>query len=250
MDFARDSSFLMHTEPPARFILSVVIPVHNEAVALGRFLAVLIPLLEKSYPGQHEVIVVDDGSTDGSAQRVGVATPHVKILSHPERKGSGAARKIGSRRAAGEIVVWVDGDGTYAPKDVIHLAQLAVRCDQVIGVRSVDFGRWRGLRLGVKRATAKLAGCLWRTPIPDLNSGLRAMRRDRLRVWLEKLPDGFSCATTATLAALNHRQRVRFAPIAYHPRDGQSPSKFHPCWDTLRLWRAVGRCWLQKRLSG
>lgn len=249
--FSRPStaaSFPMRPETEdAAVLLSVVIPVHNEAVALGEFLRTLIPLLESALPRRHEILVVDDGSDDGSADTASAFAGKVRIFRHSERKGSGAARKTGSRRAAGEVVLWVDGDGTYAPTDVLRLARLAVACDEVIGARSMDFGRWRGLRVLVKGTTAQVAGMLWRTAIPDLNSGLRAMRRDCLGVWLEALPDGFSCTTTATLAALNHGQRVRFEPIDYRARAGGSSSKFHPYWDTLRLWRAGWRCWRQRR---
>ena len=157
--------------------------------------------------------------------------------------GSGAARKRGSNAATGEIVIWVDGDGTYAPQDVLRLAQFSPSDDQIIGVRPCDFGRWRWLRLCVKGITARLVGVFWRTSIPDLNSGLRAFRRDCLQIWLDELPDGFSCTTTATLAALNHGQNVRFVSVSYFPRRENSHSKFHPLWDTLRLWRAVARCW-------
>lgn len=226
--------------------LSVVIPVHNEAVALGEFLRTLIPLLEAAFPRRYEVLVVDDGCTDESVRMASTSSDTVQILSHSARKGSGASRKTGSRHASGEIVVWVDGDGTYFPHDVLRLARLAVACDEVIGARSADFGRWRGLRSFVKGMTAYVAGMLWHTAIPDLNSGLRAIRRESLGVWLDELPNGFSCTTTATLAALNHGQQVRFEPVDYRARAGGCSSKFHPCWDTLRLWRAVGRCWRRR----
>ena len=237
--------------PPKRadyaLLLSVVIPVHNEAEALGRFLDSLILLLEAALPSKYEIIVINDASTDKSGEVATDAGTNVTLLTQARRKGSGAARKLGSSRASGDIVVWVDGDGTYAPSDVLCLAQFASSDDQVIGARPSDFGRWRRLRLGVKGITRWLAGLLWHTTIPDLNSGLRAFRRDCLLTWLDELPDGFSCTSTATLAALNHRQNVRFLPVSYSARRENSRSKFHPIWDTLRLWRAVGRCWWRRQ---
>jgi YD repeat-containing protein len=97
--------------------------------------------------------------------------------------------------------------------------------------------RW--LRLMVKRTSFLFASLLWLRWIPDLNSGLRVFRRECLLEWVHQLPDGFSCTSTATLAALSNRQRVEFVSIPYRSRTNGAASKFHPFFDTLKLWRAI-----------
>lgn len=230
---------------PVTIKLSVVIPVHNEAPSLALLLPELKRRLDELFPDAHEILVVDDGSTDeiaATAQSAGV-----KLLHHAQRGGSGAARKTGSRAAAGEWIAWLDGDGTYPPEALVALLHALSTADQVIGARSTDYGRLRWLRLLVKGRTAKIASWFWRTQIPDLNSGLRVFWREQVMAWIDELPDGFSCTTTATLAALNHGQKIVFVPIDYRPRTAQTHSKFHPVWDTLRLWRTLGRMWCRRR---
>lgn len=224
--------------------LSVVIPVHNEATALAALLNELTIKLELLAPGGWEILVVDDGSTDDSIPVTKL--PGIRFFRHPRRSGSGAARKTGTRAATGGMIAWIDGDGTYSVNALTAAISALGDADQVIGVRSTDHGRLRVLRLAVKNGTARLAGWLWKISIPDLNSGLRIFRRTSITAWIDELPDGFSCTTTATLAALNHRQRLVFLPIAYGARGTESHSKFHPLWDTLRLWRVVWRCWLRR----
>lgn len=224
--------------------ISVVIPVYNEGAALTQLVPEITHQLNLFAPSDWEILVVDDGSTDEISAVSQM--PGVKLLRHTQRTGSGAARKTGSRAAAGQIIAWIDGDGTYSAVSLTAALTLLNGGDQVIGARSTDYGYLRLLRLAAKNGTARITGFLWTTSIPDLNSGLRVFRRESLLAWIDELPDGFSCTTTATLAALNHRQRVLFLPISYRPRHAESSSKFHPLIDTLRLWRAVWRCWCRR----
>lgn len=221
--------------------ISVVIPVHNEAPALREFLPALKILLDDFFPDLYEIIVIDDGSTDEVAAIAQM--PRLTVLRHTTRCGSGASRKTGSRVARGDIIAWADGDGTYPPDALVAALHALGEADQVIGARKTDFGRLRGLRLMIKNCTARIASRLWQTAIPDLNSGLRVFRRQSMMAWIDELPDGFSCTTTATLAALNHGQKIVFVPIDYRKRATLTDSKFHPIWDTLRLWRTLWRMW-------
>lgn len=232
---------------PERGSLSIIIPTHNEAGSLLPLLERLSRLLHDEFDSTSEILVVDDASTDATPSVLKSAGIPLSIITHSRRKGSGAARKAGSLCARAVNCAWIDADGTYDPVDLIRLASHLQVADQVIGSRSAEISSPRFLRWAVKKSTATLAGVLWGTQIPDLNSGLRVFQREKMLEWLEEVPDGFSCTSTATLAALNHRQRVLFFPINYKARLNNAPSKFHPAWDTLRLWRAVWRCWMKYR---
>jgi len=141
----------------------------------------------------------------------------------------------------------MDADGTYRASDLRCLFNNISSADQLIGTRSRDFGRAGRVRFLVKSMIARIAALLWRrADLVDLNSGLRIFRRASLLEWLHDLPDGFSCTTTATLAALNRGQKVRFVPISYFPRDSGTKSKFHPFFDTARLLRAGWMQWRRK----
>ena len=225
--------------------LSVVIVAFNEAPALREVLAGLQRELPAAAGGAFEVIVVDDGSTDETstvARSAGVI-----VVQNCNRLGSGASRRQGARATRGELVAWMDGDGTYPVEALVAALRALGEADQAIGVRSVDHGRLSGVRMAVKGILASFAAKLWRTPIPDLNTGLRVFRRTAMMSWIDELPDGFSCTTTATLAALNHHQTLVFIPIDYRPRASGTRSKFHPLWDTLRLMRAIWRMWRRRK---
>jgi glycosyltransferase involved in cell wall biosynthesis len=188
-----------------------------------------------------EVIVVDDGSTDCTLSACAEDLSWVRVIRHETRRGLGSAFKTGIAAARGDRIAWIDGDGTYDPRSLVMLLNQMESFDQVVGARSTDYGRFKWPRLVVKRASYLVASALWGRWIPDLNSGLRVFRRESLLAWAGELPDGFSCSTTATLAALNRRQRVAFVPIPYHARACNVPSKFRPVVDTFRLWRVIFR---------
>ncbi len=230
--------------------ISVVIPVYNEALALGAVLTELTTTFAETGYTDFELLVVDDASTDRSAHVVQVfeGAP-LRWISHEKRMGSGAARRTGSRAALGDYVGWIDADQTYPAAALPAMFEQLRHCDQVIGSRRVERGHTPRLRAMVKSVTAATAGVLWRTRIPDLNSGLRVFRRTALLEWIDELPDGFSCTTTATLAALNRGQAVAFHPIDYRARPIGSHSKFHPLIDTWKLWKVVFRQWRRRHVG-
>ena len=222
----------------SKLSLSVIIPVHNEALTI---MGVLTDLKEAfaDLGSELEVIVVDDASTDDSGLAVRKAGSFVTLIRNPRRLGSGRARRIGSEVASGEYVAWIDGDGTYAVADLLKLFDGIGDADQVVGARRSDFGPLRLLRVSIKCFNNLLASLLWGRRIKDLNSGLRIFRREALMDVLPELPSGFSCTSTATLAGLNRGQRLVELPISYKPRLRGGKSKFHPITDTWRLWRVV-----------
>lgn len=243
------------TSPPNIVDLTIVLPVLDEAVVLGRVLDdICAAFVDLSF---EIIVVVDTRSVDGSAQLLeeyaetllrGGVPPILRIISlSPPRCGTGTARMIGSRESRGALIGWMDADGTHSPSDLRRLVDTIGSADQVVGTRARDFGHASRLRFLVKLLVTKLAALLWCQPdLADLNSGMRIFRRDRLFQWLNELPEGFSCATTATLAALNHGQSIRFSQISYFARSPGTKSKFHPLFDTARLLRVVWRQWRRK----
>jgi len=193
--------------------VSVVIPAFNEEGGIGSVVAGL-----RAAGPFAEVLVVDDGSTDATAARAEAAG--ARVVRHPYNKGNGAAVKTGIREAKGEVVLLMDADGQHDPSEIQKVIAPIGMHDLVIGARSArDQGFVRALGNAVFRS---LAGWLTGRPIPDLTSGFRAARRDRLLEILHLLPNGFSYPTTSCLAFLKAGHNVTFVPITAHARVGTS----------------------------
>jgi glycosyltransferase involved in cell wall biosynthesis len=146
---------------------------------------------------------------------------------------------VGVRAARGEIVVMLDADGTYPAAAIRELLRYFPVYDQVNGARTSEQGTHRWLRRPAKWIIRKLACYLTGHKIPDLNTGLKAFKRQAMLPWLWVVPDGFSCVTTMTLAFLTNGHPVAYVPIEYRPRIGRS--KFHPLKDTLAYLSSVLR---------
>ena len=210
--------------------VSVVLPVYNESEHLGAELDRIAAALEAS-AYSWEILVVDDGSDDGSG-RLALGRPGVRLLRSDRNRGAGSARRIGTVAARGRIVVWTDADMTYPNDQIPELVEALGDADQVVGARDSEQGTMKVLRVPAKWAIRRFASYLTRTRIPDLNSGFRAMRRNVAVQFTDDLPNGFSCVTTLTVSFLMNGYRVRYTPIPYHPRAGRS--KFHWWADTRR----------------
>jgi glycosyltransferase involved in cell wall biosynthesis len=226
-----------HTTDPGEVDVSVVLPVYNER---GHLLAE-IDRIRHALEGSsysYEIIVVDDGSTDGSGDRLR-ALDGIRLISFPRNRGSGSARKAGSFAARGRVVVWTDADMTYPNDRIPELVKELEGHDQVVGARTSEQGTAKALRVPAKWAIRMLAQYLAGVKIPDLNSGLRAFRRSVAVQYLHLLPAGFSCVTTITMAFLANGYSVRYVPIEYRPRAGES--KFHWWKDTRRYLLQVVR---------
>lgn len=209
-------------------LVSIVIPVYNEEEALGHDLdTILAAMAGSGY--EYEVLVVDDGSQDRTAEIVR-ARPQVRLIQHASNRGTGAALNTGIRQARGNIIVMTDGDGTYPNQDIPRLLSHIGECDMVVGARSREYGRLRWLRWTTKTFIRLLASYLVETRIPDLNSGLRVMKRELIERYWHLLPRGHSWVSTITLAHLSDGYAVKFVPIDYYPR--RSKSSFHPLADT------------------
>jgi glycosyltransferase involved in cell wall biosynthesis len=217
--------------------VSIVLPVYNEKGHLGAEIDRIRAAMDRSRYS-YEIIVVDDGSNDGSGDALR-QIDGIRLIQFGTNRGSGSARKFGTRAARGRVVVWTDVDMTY-PNDLIpELVDQLEGYDQVVGARTSEQGTHKVFRVPAKLFIRKLASYLVQTPIPDLNSGLRAFRRDVALQYVSQLPPGFSCVTTITLTFLAHGYSVRYWDIEYSERAGSS--KFHWWTDTRRYLLQVIR---------
>ncbi len=207
-------------------MLSIVLPAKNEAAALTH----VLPALRNSHP-EAEIIVVDDGSTDETAEIC--SQNGVKTLRQPYSMGNGAAIKRGARTASGETIVFMDADGQHDPSLIDQLTRrLDEGFDMVVGARD-----WSG-QAGVSRGLANalynwLASRMTGFEVKDLTSGFRAVRADRFREFLHLLPNGFSYPTTCTMAFFRSAYAVAYEPIPVARRVGKSHIK--PIRDGLRF---------------
>jgi len=207
-------------------MVSVVIPAYNEADSIRGVVDEIKSVLGPSGI-DYEIIVVDDGSKDGtSAALVGQG---VTILSHPQNKGYGASLKTGIRSAKGDIIVITDADGTYPPSYIPGLVRAIEEdgYDMAVGARTGKDVNIPLVRRPAKFILKKLADYLSETKIPDLNSGLRAFRKELAFNYFHLLPSGFSFTTTITLALLSDGYNVMYTPIDYRARSG-GKSKISP----------------------
>lgn len=217
--------------------VSIVLPVYNEKGHLREEIDRITKAMDAS-TYSYEVIVVDDGSNDGSGEALR-EIEGIRLIQFGTNRGSGSARKFGTRAARGRVVVWTDVDMTY-PNDLIpELVDELEGYDQVVGARTSEQGTHKLFRVPAKLFIRKLASYLVETPIPDLNSGMRAFRRDVALQYVSQLPPGFSCVTTITLTFLAHGYTVKYWPIDYFERAGES--KFHWWTDTRRYLLQVIR---------
>jgi glycosyltransferase involved in cell wall biosynthesis len=229
--------------------VSIILPVFNEKGHLDDEIERIRKTMDDSVYS-YEIVVVDDGSTDGSGQRLR-EIEGIRLLQFATNRGSGSARKYGTMSARGRIVVWTDVDMTYPNDTMPELLAELDGFDQVVGARTTEEGTLKLLRMPAKWMIRKLASYLTGVSIPDLNSGFRAFRKDIALQFLHLLPKGFSCVTTITMAFLSNGYSVRYVPIEYAPRAGES--KFHWWKDTKRYLLQVLRLtlmWEPMRVFG
>jgi glycosyltransferase involved in cell wall biosynthesis len=195
--------------------ISIVIPVYNEADNLAKLLGKIQVL---RLP-QAEIIVVDDGSTDRTADIA--LNAGANVIRHPYNIGNGAAVKSGIRAARGKLIVLMDGDGQHQPEDIPKLLAEAENYHMVVGARSKG-SKTRFHRNVANLAYNVLASYVTQFRIKDLTSGFRILTRlDALR-FIDLLPNTFSYPTTLTLAILRSGLTVKYVPIQTLYRSGQS----------------------------
>lgn len=207
---------------------SVLIPAFEEESSIAAVIAEIRSLGEWK-----EIIVVDDGSSDGTA--AAAESAGAKVVRHPYNKGNGAAVKTALRAARGDFIVLLDADGQHPPAEIPRLIDELEDYDLVIGARSfksqATFSRGVG-----NGALNRFASMLSGVPVADLTSGFRAAKRSLFREFVHLLPNGFSYPATSTLAFIKAGYNVCFVPIDGQKREGNEKSKMRP-W--REGWRFV-----------
>ncbi len=212
--------------------VSVVVPAFDEAAHIVDGLAELESVLDAS-GWQYELIVVDDGSTDGTGEVA--ARAGYRVIRHPRNMGYGAAIKRGIATAKHPWILITDADGTYPPAAIPRLLEVAPAHDMVVGARIGENVHVPIQRIPAKWFLTRLANYLAGQRLVDLNSGLRLIRTELVRRYLYILPRGFSFTTTITLAAACNDHPVAYIPIDYASRLGQSKIRPRNAFDFLLL---------------
>jgi glycosyltransferase involved in cell wall biosynthesis len=220
--------------------VTVVIPALNEEAVIGRVIEQIAATLSGAWI-PHEILVVDDGSTDRTAA---IAAAHgARVLSHPYNLGYGRSLKDGICAASHETILITDADGTYpierfpdliAEADTYHMVVGARRGREYKGTPTKRFAR-----LIFKLLSEFTTG----RSIPDINSGLRVFRRGDILPFFPQISSGFSFTTTVTLAYMLNDLLVHYVPVAYHKRAGQSKVRYFR--DTLRALQIIVQAILQ-----
>ena len=225
------ASMSVSVPSPQTPYVSIILPCYNEQDHVTAEVERICTAMDASGYA-YELLAFDDASTDQTLARLQEAAPdfpHLQVVHFHRNGGSGTVRRIGTQRARGEIVVWTDADMTYPNERIPELVQILEKdstLDQVVGARTSEQGTHKILRVPAKWFIRKLAEQLTNSEIPDLNSGLRAFRREVALPYMKLLPPGFSCVTTITLAFLSNQHDVRYVPIEYAKRAGKSKFRF------------------------
>jgi len=194
--------------------ITVLIPAFNEEHGIGSVLDAFLELADKQQIAA-EIIVIDDGSQDGTA-RIVESRVGVKLVQHDSNRGYGASLKTGIRHATNDLILIADADGTYPIESIPRLLDCIDQFDMVVGARLGQHVRIPLMRRPAKWLLGKLARFLAQRDIPDLNSGLRIFRRELAERFYTLFPDGFSFTITITMAALTNGYRVKYVPVNYY----------------------------------
>lgn len=218
---------------------SIIIPAYNEEKAIYNVLDDLINKIEQGN-NNYEIIVVDDGSNDSTFD-ICNKIRGIKLIRHDYNRGYGAAIKSGIKNGKYENIVIIDADGTYPNDKVLEMIQIysTTGSDMVVGARIGKNAKIPIIRRPAKWFIGLIANILCGRKIPDLNSGLRIIKKEVIEKYIQILPDGFSFTTTITLAMLTNGYSVKYVPINYFKRKGNS--KIKPIRDTLNFIQLIIR---------
>lgn len=210
--------------------VTIVIPAFNEANTINEVLNDILTACSKNF---HEIILVDDGSTDNTAA---IAKRHgVRVISHLHNRGYGASLKTGINCSRTEYILTMDSDGQHTSEDVNKLLNLADAYDMIVGERTelIHSSLWR---MPGKWLLSIMANYLAKQKIPDLNSGLRVFKKDIILKYMHLCPSGFSFSTTITMTMFSRGYNIKYIPIKIKKRDkGKSTVSIRTGFDTIIL---------------
>jgi glycosyltransferase involved in cell wall biosynthesis len=211
--------------------ISVIIPAFNEGLVIRNVVKQIRTVVEK-LDKNHEIIVIDDGSTDDTAQQAREAG--AIVVQHPYNIGNGASVKSGIRRARGQILVTIDGDGQHDPNDIPRLVERIGPYDMVVGSRNSESDT-SAHRDVANMVFNSLASYVSERKIEDLTSGFRAVKAHIARQFIYLLPNKFSYPTTITLSVVRAGYSLGYESIKFARRDKKTKSKIKPFQDGMRF---------------
>lgn len=205
--------------------VSIIIPAYNEAAAIGMVLSELLSETAKWEGETVEIVVINDGSSDETAQIVG-AVEGVRLINHRKNKGYGAALKTGIREATGDIIAWYDADGQHRPEDLLKVITKMNEedLDYCIGIRDKDSYEEKSRRFG-KNVLKRILCFITKEELKDFNSGMRAFKKEVILPYLSLLPDTFGASTVTTLLMLEQEFYGGEVNITARKRTGKSSVK-------------------------
>ena len=205
--------------------VSVIIPAYNEAAAIGDVLLELTRGGINEKTDDFEIIVINDGSSDNTADIV-EGFPQVRLINHRKNKGYGAAIKTGIRESKGDLIVWYDADGQHRPEDLFKLIDKMKEedLDYCIGIRGGDSYEDRNRRFG-KKILKLFLNFVVKEELKDFNSGMRGFKRNVIMPYLSLLPDAFGASTVTTLLMLEQEYYGGEVDITVRKRTGKSSVK-------------------------
>lgn len=210
--------------------VSVVLPAFNEEGAVADVVSGLAAALKAAGLAAWEILVVDDGSKDKTAEAAEKAG--ARVVRHPVNMGYGRSLLSGAEAAAHPWLLFLDADGSYRPDEAVGLLAHAAGCDMVVGARQGSLFWGSPTKAVLRFIQLKLSAFVAGTPIPDTNSGVRLVRKAALEKHLPVRCYGYSLSTTMTLSFIQQALFVKFVPVSYDPRKGSSKVKL--LRDTLR----------------
>ncbi len=214
--------------------INVVIPAYNESLGIEKTLLELCEVI----PDNYSIIVVDDGSTDNTSIIVSsINSTRIRLIKHDHNRGYGSSIKTACRHADGEIIAWYDADGQHRPEDLISVVEKLIEedLDYVIGIRSTDSHVEKSRKFG-KKMLSWIANKFAKETMEDVNSGMRAFKREVLLRHISLLPNRFGASTVSSFIMQEMDYLGGVVPITVRQRVGVSTVK--PIRDgiaTLRL---------------
>ncbi|MDP8218130.1 MAG: glycosyltransferase family 2 protein [Candidatus Theseobacter exili] len=218
--------------------ISIIVPAHNEEKSIYTTITNLHKVMGQT-EYTYEIIAVNDGSTDNTYEELQKAD--AQVIHNNYNLGYGASLKLGIRHSNFDTIVITDADGTYPEEEILKLLDnyFIYNCDMVVGARTGENVNIPLIRKPAKWCLTTLAKYLTRIDIPDLNSGLRVMKKTSVIPFFNVISPGFSFTTTVTLALHCNDYLVRYIPINYLKRQGKS--KIKPVRDTIDFFQKIFR---------